>query len=141
MKPVLAVVLGTLVVTAGSGSGAAAGRFDVAMPPARQAAHVLNRAAFGPRAADLAEIRRIGVERWLRQQLDPASIPDSRELTAKLASLESQKLATWQIFENYQPAVPLIRPMTMNMAQLLPGDQMRRLLNGTADEKKASSQP
>ena len=136
MKPVLAVILGTLVVTAGSGSGAAAGRFDVAMPPARQPAHVLNRAAFGPRAADLAEIRRIGVERWLRQQLDPASIPDSPELTAKLASLESQKLATWQLFENYQPVAPQIRPMTMNMAQLLPADQMRRLLNGTAEEKK-----
>jgi len=137
MKPVLAVILGTLVVTAGSGSGAAAGRFDVAMPPARQAAHVLNRAAFGPRAADLAEIRRVGIERWLRQQLDPASIPDSPELAAKLASLESQKLATWQIFERYQPVAPQLRMMTPNMAQLLPGDQMRRLLNGTAEEKKA----
>ena len=110
MRPIaLAAVFATLIATAGARSGTAAGRFDVALAPAKQAAHVLNRAAFGPRPADLAEIRRIGVERWIRQQLDPATIPDSAVLTAKLTPLESQKLATWQIFETYQPQQPQIR--------------------------------
>ena len=138
MKPVtLVITLSVLVATAGSGAGAAAGRFDETLAAARQPAHVLNRLAFGPRAADLAEIRRIGVERWIRQQLDPASIADSPALTAKLTPLESQKLATWQIFETYQPVQPQVRFTTPNIAQLLPGDQMRRLMNGTAEEKRA----
>jgi len=50
MKPIaLAALLATLIATAGAGRGAAAGPFDVPLPPANQAAHVLNRAAFGPR--------------------------------------------------------------------------------------------
>jgi uncharacterized protein (DUF1800 family) len=138
MRPIaLAVVLGILIATAGAGAGAAAGRFDVALAPAKQPAHVLNRLAFGPRPADLAEIRRIGVERWMRQQLDPATIPDSPALAARLAPLESQKLATWQIFEQYQPPQPQVRIIQPNLNQLLPPDRIRRLQTGSADERRA----
>src|SRR6188508_2092062 len=119
MRPTaLAVICLTLIAT-GTQSSTAAGRYDVALAPAKQAAHVLNRAAFGPRPSDLTEIRRIGVERWIRQQLDPASIPDSSALAARLKSLPTQKLATWQIFENYQPPVPQIRFISLNLNQLL----------------------
>ena len=138
MKPVVLIATGiALLAAAGTQSGMAAGRFEVALAPAKQPAHVLNRAAFGPRPADLAEIRRIGVERWIRQQLEPASIPDSTVLTAKLAPLSTQKLATWQIFENYQQPVPQIRMVTPNINQLLQPDQIRRLYNGTPEERRA----
>jgi hypothetical protein len=137
MRPSALVAICVTLVVAGVHSGTAAGRFDAPLAPARQAAHVLNRAAFGPRAADLAEIRRIGVERWIRQQLDPASIPDSAVLVAKLTTLATQKLATWQIFEAYQPLTPQVRVVTANLTQLLPQDQLRRLLNGTAEERRA----
>jgi uncharacterized protein (DUF1800 family) len=133
----LVVVFAMLLATAGARSGTAAGRFDTALAPTKQATHVLNRAAFGPRPADLAEIRRIGVERWIRQQLDPATIPDSAVLSAKLAPLESQRLATWQIFETYQPQQPQIRFTAPNLNQLLQPDQLRRLLNGTPEERRA----
>ncbi|MGH9238618.1 MAG: DUF1800 family protein [Vicinamibacterales bacterium] len=134
MRPIaLAVVLGILMATA----GAAAGRFDAALAPAKQPAHVLNRLGFGPRPADLAEIRRIGVDRWIRQQLDPAAIPDSPALTTRLAPLESQKLVTWQIFEQYQPPQPLVRVIQPNINQLLPADQLRRLQTGSPDERRA----
>ena len=137
MRPIaLAVVLGILIATAGAGAGAA-GRFDVALAPAKQPAHVLNRLSFGPRPSDLAEIRRIGVERWIRQQLDPAAVPDSPALAARLAPLESQKLTTWQIFEQYQPPQPLVRIVQPTLNQLLPPDQVRRLQTGSADERRA----
>jgi len=133
----LAVICLTLAATAGTQSGAAAGRYDVALAPPKQAAHVLNRVAFGPRPSDLAEIRRLGVERWIRQQLDPSSISDSAVLAAKLTRLATQKLATWQIFEAYQPVTPQVRFVTANPNQLLQPDQLRRLLNGTAEERRA----
>ena len=137
MRPTaLAVVWLTLIAT-GTQSGAAAGRYDVALAPAKQAAHVLNRVAFGPRPSDLADIRRVGVERWIRQQLDPAAIPESAVLTSKLTPLRSQKLATWQIFEAYQPITPQVRIVTPNLNQLMQPDQLRRLLNGTAEERRA----
>ena len=138
MRPIaLAVVLGILIVTAGAGAGADSGRFDAVLAPAKQPAHVLNRLAFGPRPADLAEIRRIGVERWIRQQLDPAAIPDPPALTARLAPLESQKLATWQIFEQYQPPQPQVRIIQPSLNQLLPADQVRRLQTGSAEQRRA----
>jgi uncharacterized protein (DUF1800 family) len=134
MRPIaLAVVLGILITTA----GAAAGPFDAGLAPAKQPAHVLNRLAFGPRPADLAEIKRIGVERWIRQQLDPSTIAGSQALTTRLAPLESQKLATWQIFEQYQPPQPLVRFVQRNLNQLLAADQVRRLQAGSADERRA----
>src|SRR4026209_273538 len=137
MRPTaLAVVWLTLIAT-GTQSGAAAGRYDVALAPAKQAAHVLNRVAFGPRPSDLADIRRVGVERWIRQQLDPAAIPESAVLTSKLTPLRSQKLATWQIFEAYQPITPQVRIVPPNLNQLMHPDQLRLLLNGTAEERRA----
>jgi uncharacterized protein (DUF1800 family) len=137
MRPTALAVICLTLIAADTQSGAAAGRYDVALAPAKQAAHVLNRVAFGPRPSDLADIRRVGIERWIRQQLDPATIPDSAVLTSKLAPLRSQKLATWQIFEAYQPVTPQVRIVTPNLNQLLQPDQLRRLLNGTAEERRA----
>src|SRR5262245_15115330 len=102
----LAILCVPLVAAAGSQARAAARRYDGALPPTKHAAHVLSRVAFGPRPLDLAEIRRIGVERLIRQQLEPASIPDSSALAVRLTSLPTQNMATWQIFENFQPPVP-----------------------------------
>jgi uncharacterized protein (DUF1800 family) len=133
----LAAAFGLLIATAGTGAGAAAGRFDVALAPANQPAHLLNRLAFGPRPSELAEIRRTGVERWIRQQLEPAAVPDSPALAARLAPLESQKLATWQIFEQYQPPQPQVRIIQPSINQLLPPDQVRRLQTGSPDERRA----
>ncbi|MEU7908194.1 DUF1800 domain-containing protein [Actinoplanes sp. NPDC049118] len=39
--------------------------------------HLLRRATYGPTAASVAEIRRLGVTKWLDRQLKPAGIPDA----------------------------------------------------------------
>jgi uncharacterized protein (DUF1800 family) len=39
-------------------------------------AHLLRRATFGARPADVAELKRLGIDAWLERQLDPTSIPD-----------------------------------------------------------------
>ena len=41
------------------------------------ARHLLRRAAYGPNAADLADVKRLGYAAWLEQQLNPSSIDDS----------------------------------------------------------------
>lgn len=65
--------------------------------------HVLNRLAYGPSAADLQTIASIGLETWLAQQLNPATIDESGNsaLNSRLASL----------FYNFQPtdATSLVR--------------------------------
>ncbi len=41
------------------------------------ALHLLRRASFGPTRAELARVRRMGVDAWLDEQLDPDAIDDS----------------------------------------------------------------
>ena len=43
----------------------------------QQVIQVLNRLAFGPRPGDVANVRRIGVDAWIEQQLHPEHIDDS----------------------------------------------------------------
>ncbi len=40
----------------------------------QKAGHVLNRIAYGPSSADLARVGQIGVQAYIAEQLDPASI-------------------------------------------------------------------
>ena len=77
--------------------------FDVKLPTDRQVMHVLNRAAFGPRPADVEKVRRMGVKAWLKQQLDPASIPENPELETRLSRLVTLRMPTWEIVVATQP--------------------------------------
>jgi uncharacterized protein (DUF1800 family) len=81
----------------------AAGRFDQKLTLDKQIVHVLNRLTFGLRAGDVAEVRRIGVEKWIDLQLHPERIPQDPGLQARVKPLETLQLATWQINEKYSP--------------------------------------
>jgi uncharacterized protein (DUF1800 family) len=59
----------------------------------RQVLHVLDRLAF----------KAIGIDRYIAEQLDPGSIPEMPELTARLAGLETLKLDPVQLFAEYGP--------------------------------------
>ncbi len=39
--------------------------------------HALNRLAYGPRPGDVEHVRKLGLEKWIDQQLHPESIDDS----------------------------------------------------------------
>jgi uncharacterized protein (DUF1800 family) len=138
MRPLGAVAGFAVLLTAiGLVTGHAAGRFDVKLSIDRQPVHVLNRLTYGPRPGDVEDVRRVGVEKWIRQQLNPEQIPESPALAAKLKPLASLQLATWQIFENYQQQQPQIRVSQPIITQLLPADQFRRLNSGTPEERRA----
>ncbi|QJE00746.1 DUF1800 domain-containing protein [Massilia forsythiae] len=55
----------------------------------QQAVHVLNRLAFGPRPGDVERVERMGVARWIDEQLHPEAIPLPPALTARLEALDS----------------------------------------------------
>jgi uncharacterized protein (DUF1800 family) len=42
----------------------------------QQIAHALNRLTFGPRPGDVAQVRRVGVDRWIASQLEPERMRD-----------------------------------------------------------------
>src|SRR6187397_2919768 len=129
----LGFVLGVaaLTVAAGSVPGAATGRFDQKLSKDRQVLHVLNRLTFGPRPGDVDRVRSLGVEKWIRQQLQPQSIAENPLVETRLRPLATLQLTTWQIFETYQPPAPTFVNTTAlvrrPLEQLVSADQLQKL--------------
>src|SRR5437868_4882337 len=72
----------------------------------RQILHVLDRIAFGPTREDFARVKRIGVERYIAEQLDPKALAEPPELAARLAGLETLRLDPIELFVRYGPPRP-----------------------------------
>jgi uncharacterized protein (DUF1800 family) len=62
--------------------------------------HALNRLAYGPRPGDIDRVRRMGLEKWVDQQLDPDSIDDST-LNARLEKYPTLKMSSQQLLEKF----------------------------------------
>ncbi|MDQ2641155.1 MAG: DUF1800 family protein [Pseudomonadota bacterium] len=108
--------------------------FDVKLANDRQALHVLNRAAFGPRPGDLETVRRLGVKGWLKQQLDPATVPENPALQTTLSRLVTLDMPTWELFETTQPQQQMM--MSMVNVQTVPADVMTRVMNTPPEERR-----
>ena len=141
----LGFVLGVaaLTVAAGSVPGAAIGRFDQKLSKDKQVLHVLNRLAFGPRPGDVDRVRRLGVEKWIRQQLQPQLMAEDPVVDSRLKPLASLQLATWQIYETYQPPAQLTAVNTFvaprrPLEQLVSAEQFQKLSTGSAEERLAT---
>ncbi|HEY1303977.1 MAG TPA: DUF1800 domain-containing protein [Vicinamibacterales bacterium] len=127
----IALVAGAISVPAYS-----ADRFDQRLTPDRQILHTINRLTFGARTRDLAEVRRLGVEKWIDLQLHPERIPENPELAARLKQLTTLELATWQILEKYQQAPVLIRPV-QPLAGFTSLQVCKLTQGGTAEERRS----
>jgi uncharacterized protein (DUF1800 family) len=72
------------------------------MTSAQQSLHTLNRLAFGPRPGDLAAVRRMGVDRYITQQLSPESIPEPDDLTRRIDGLRTLRMTPVELFLEFQ---------------------------------------
>ena len=127
-----------LLIAAFCVTGDAAGRFDQKLLIDKQIVHVLNRLTFGPRPGDIQQVRLVGVDKWIDQQLHPERISENPALDAKVKPLESLNLPLWQIMDKFSqpPAMFTIRraPSQMVMNSLTPQVQSR-LRNGSVEER------
>jgi uncharacterized protein (DUF1800 family) len=64
--------------------------------------HALNRLAYGPRPGDVERIRKMGLEKWIDQQLHPESIDDSA-LDQRLEKYPTLKESAHQLLDKYPP--------------------------------------
>jgi uncharacterized protein (DUF1800 family) len=71
--------------------------------PDQAVVHLLNRLAFGPTLEEVRQVKTIGVERYIAEQLDPDSIPEPVELRWRLAQLDTLKLNPVQLRQLYGP--------------------------------------
>ena len=63
--------------------------------------HVLDRLGYGPRPGDVEAVRRIGLDRYVQQQLHPERVPESPELARRLADLETPSLDAETLLSKY----------------------------------------
>ena len=69
----------------------------------KQAIQILDRIGFGPTPADVAHVKTVGIDRYIAEQLDPGSIAENPELTARLDAFGTLKLSPVQLFVEYGP--------------------------------------
>src|SRR6266478_6392337 len=63
--------------------------------------HVLNRLGYGPRPGDVERVEKMGLQRYLQQQLHPESIDDS-ELRADLARFDILTMDSADLFQTFR---------------------------------------
>ncbi len=68
----------------------------------QQILQLLNRITFGPEPGEVARVRRIGIKKFLDEQLHPERLDDSA-MDARLATLNTYSMTTAEIAENYGP--------------------------------------
>ncbi len=86
--------------------------------------HVLNRMGFGPRPGDVERVRRIGLDTYIEQQLQPETIAD--EVTAgRLGALETLHLSTRELSETYFEPARQARRRAQQAAPTAPGAPAR----------------
>ncbi len=99
----------------------------------QKALHALNRLTFGPRPGDLEQVKQMGVQQWIEQQLHPESIPENPVLLAKLAPLDTLDLSTQAMLRKY-PSQQMIKAMSEGRMPL-PEDKQARASAQTAIER------
>ncbi len=92
-----------LILVAGSFTVAAADKPPTAVPASpddKTIVHVLNRLGFGPAPGDIERVRRMGLDKYIDQQLHPERIPDT-EMTTRLRGFETLGKSSRDLAENY----------------------------------------
>ncbi len=89
-----------------------------------QVLHALDRLTFGPRPGDVARVKKIGLKKWIDQQLHPERIPENSALEAHLGQLESLRMTPIETVQHY-PTPAMIRAIA-NGRQPMPDDPLLR---------------
>ncbi len=89
-----------------------------------QMVHALDRLAFGPRPGDIERVKRMGLKKWINQQLHPDRLAENPVLEAHLEALESLRMTPLEAEQHY-PSPQMIRAIAQGR-QPLPSDPLLR---------------
>ena len=70
-----------------------------------EARHVLNRLAFGPRPGDVERVMKMGVDRYIDEQLHPDTIPMPAEWADRLAKLRQGGMSQADLITTYRKVI------------------------------------
>jgi uncharacterized protein (DUF1800 family) len=135
----IAAALGAMILPH---AGLAADPFEQKLSPDRQIVQALNRLTFGPRPGDSDEVRRIGLTKWIEQQLHPDQIAENSVLAQRLAPLTTLRMPVSEIVAKYSPDPNMGMMMMMEppfaVLNRLPQSVRNKVMNGAAEERTAA---
>lgn len=94
-------VVAALELSATAARAGASGAGAPALSAREQAIHVLNRLGFGPRPGDVERVLKMGVSKYLEQQLHPETIPDAA-LAARLKDLPTIAMSNAELIDKFE---------------------------------------
>jgi len=98
--------------------------------------HVLNRLGFGARPGDVEKVRAMGLQKYIDQQLNPASVDDA-VAESKVKNLEVTQMSTAEIFAKYPNPAALLRALDGDKSGQQPGQQQNAVAaNNQVTEKE-----
>ncbi len=113
---VAAVCLGLVAVEAADTSAAPLNEKE-------KATHALNRLGYGPRPGEAERVAELGVEKWIRAQLEPAAIADEKA-SARVAELEYIQKSPKELVQAYQAEIRARQQA--QRAKAAAGDEMKK---------------
>ena len=99
--------------------------------------HALNRLTFGPRPGDIDRVKRLGLDKWIEQQLHPEKIDDA-QLEARLEPLRTLRMDSRELTEKFPPA-PLVRAVAEGRKGM-PSDPNERAVYQSAIDRYRTRQ-
>lgn len=93
--------------------------------------HALNRLTFGPRPGDAANLERLGLARWLDDQLHPERIVEDPALAVALAPLQTLTMGIRDTYLNY-PSPQLIAAVARGRQDLPDDPPLRQVVSRLA---------
>jgi uncharacterized protein (DUF1800 family) len=87
--------------------------------------HALNRLAYGARPGDEEQIKQIGLEKWIDQQLHPESIADA-DLDARLKRYPTLDVSSKQLLDQYPNANQAVKKEGITKDEFKDQEQMKR---------------
>jgi uncharacterized protein (DUF1800 family) len=99
-------------------------RFQKKLGGNDQILHALDRLTFGPRPGDVERLKKIGLKKWIDQQLHPEQIMENPWLESQLQPLESLRMSPMEAVQHY-PQPQMIKAIA-DGKQPLPDDPILR---------------
>jgi hypothetical protein len=108
-------------------AGSEAREFHEKLAKDEQIRHALDRLTFGPRPGDEAQVRAIGLKKWLDRQLHPDRIPENPVLLEKLKMLDTLRMSPEELVRNY-PTPQIVRLMVAGQMPFPADPERRRMI-------------
>jgi uncharacterized protein (DUF1800 family) len=112
-------------VYAGKVTGSSAS-FSRPIPKDDRIPQALNRLTFGPRPGDAAQVKAMGLKKWIDLQLHPERIAENPVLLEKLKPFDTLAMSSEELIRNY-PAPQIVRQMVAGQIPY-PSDPGRRTM-------------